>query len=487
MAQPQWDGGPEAGATSVFLGRYVDPLPLRSRPAFQLLSARRLDGSRCVVVVPGRATDAQRAATIFAEVDRAHALIDHPRVPRVTARGDDQGMPFLELGCDAVVDAVELLRLIADAELLVPYAAADGFIVGLREALEAAHRALDPRTGAPLCLGRLSLGNVLVNEAGACFLVGFGRNFPIEKDSGAVDGTSTHFQAPELAVGAPPSPMGDYVALLQLSRSCLPHIGLPPRIQALFGPERRMSDLPLIEAIQWVDRRVLHAHPSTRPTVAEAVQAANRLRALLGVKSDRGAFEALASSLVQRSEEPLSADGQLAPAARTLTLGPEACWAAGPDGARCRLNGPLRRLLLALVTHHASHPGEALTLWDLVDAGWPGERPLASAGANRVYVTLARLRRLGLREIIERFDAGYRLAPTVTVVHRTHLQSLTRGEMLDVAPTLLANVRLIAHETNYARLAPRIDLAHRRRLRQPGRHGAPQGGHRWRRDGREDL
>lgn len=411
-----WETAPDAGA-SILAGRYVDLLPIRSRGAFQLLSARRAtDGERRVVVLPGRLADPARVGEALAEVARVHAVIDHPGVPRVTAQETIDGTPTLELACDGVIDAIELWRLLADQERVVPYEAADGFIVGLRKILQAAHRARDAATGNGFCLGRISLGNVLLGREGATYLLGFGRNFPIEKETGVIDGTSVHFQAPELAVGAPPSPMGDYVALLLLSRSLLPHVGLPPRIQALFRDDRRMGDLPLVDAIQWVDKRVLSAHPNVRPTMEEAIAAADRLRGLLGAKPDEAGFAALVASLLRAHDAPLASDGQLVPHARTLTLGPDATWAAGPDGARCRLNGPLRRLLLALVRQHAKGTDEVLTVWDLLDVGWPGERPLPDAGANRVYVTLARLRALGLREVIERFDDGYRISPKTRVV-----------------------------------------------------------------------
>jgi hypothetical protein len=420
MPQMSSGEGPTGAAAGLLLGRYLDPLPIRSRGAFQLLSARLPEEARRrVIVLPGPASDPIRAAAALAEVERVHGLLDHPGIPPVTARGEVEGMPFLELDCDAVIDAIELQRLLGDAEQTMPYQAADGFIVTLRQILQGAHGRVDPASGCPVCLGRISLGNVLINAQGRCFLVGFGRNIPIEKDTGVADGTSTHFQAPELAIGAPATPMGDYVALLLLCRSLVPLIGLPGRVKALFGTERPIGDLPLIDAILWVERRVLQVHPAMRPTMEESIAAADRLRAMLGVTPDPAGFSAIVAALVQRSEEPVSVDGQLTPAPRTLSLGPDACWAAGPDGARCRLTGPLRRLLLALVRRHAERPGEVLTLWDLLEAGWPGERPLPGAGANRVYVTLARLRRLGLREVIERFDEGYRLSPQITVIQRS--------------------------------------------------------------------
>ena len=71
---------------------------------------------------------------------------------------------------------------------------------------------------------------------------------------------------------------------------------------------------------------------------------------------------------------------------------------------------------MALVHAHQAGAGAALTMWDLLEAGWPGERPVQAAGANRVYVSLSRLRQLGLRDLIERYEDGYRIAPGAVVI-----------------------------------------------------------------------
>lgn len=66
----------------------------------------------------------------------------------------------------------------------------------------------------------------------------------------------------------------------------------------------------------------------------------------------------------------------------------------------------LRSLCQGVTTPHLSHErwsaaasGAALTLWNLLEAGWPGERPLPDAGANRVYVAAARRGRTGARHL----------------------------------------------------------------------------------------
>ncbi len=84
-------------------------------------------------------------------------------------------------------------------------------------------------------------------------------------------------------------------------------------------------------------------------------------------------------------------------------------------GERQRLGGALRRVLVALIDRHASTPGAPLSIRDILEAGWPGERPVVEAGANRVYVAIARLRSRGLRDVIDRFEDGYRLAARTTI------------------------------------------------------------------------
>ena len=54
----------------------------------------------------------------------------------------------------------------------------------------------------------------------------------------------------------------------------------------------------------------------------------------------------------------------------------------------------------------------------LLEAGWPGERMSPESGARRVYVTINRLRKLGLGELLLTTGDGYALAPNVRVVPR---------------------------------------------------------------------
>jgi hypothetical protein len=403
-----------------FFDHYLDPMPIRARGAFQLVSVRRAaDGENAVLVLPGAKADVTLVAAAFEDIERTHAALDHPGIPRVARRGEARGTPYLELACDAVVDAIELVRLLSDSDEKIPYVAADAFIAGLREALQSAHAARSPRDGGAICIGRISPGNVLYGERGSTWIVGFGRNFPVEKEDGSIDGSTSFFQAPELATGGSPSPEGDYVALLLLMRSVMPYVDMPDGVGRVLRGEIRPSDGPLIEALLWVEQNVVGQVPARRATIAEAVAMGDRIRALIGSEPDAASFAAFVARLLERNNERSHTGGRLErgepPVDQTIILGPNAEWVASPDGQRHRLGRAQRKILLALTDRHEAGSGELLTIWDLLEAGWPGEQPIAEAGANRVYVALAHLRRLGLRDIIERTDEGYRLAARAVV------------------------------------------------------------------------
>ena len=399
-----------------FFDHYLDPMPIRARGAFQLVAVRRAaDAQGAVLVLPGEKADASLVAAAFEEIERTHAVLDHPGIPRVTRRGEARKTPYLELACDAVVDAVEVTRLLADSGEKIPYGAADAFIAGLREALQAAHAAENPRGGGPVCIGRISPGNILYSKTGSTWIVGFGRNFPVEKADGSIDGSTNFFQALELATGGASSPAGDFVALLLFMRSVMAYVDMSGDVGRVLRGDIRPSDGPLIEALLWMEQNVVAQVPGRRATIAEAIAVSDRIRALVGSKPDAAGFAAFITQLLEQNDAGGRLDHAEPPGFRTLLLGPDATWVAGPDGQRHRLGRAHRKILLALADRHEAGSGELLTMWDLLEAGWPGEHPIAEAGANRVYVALAHLRRLGLRDIIERTDEGYKLAPRAVV------------------------------------------------------------------------
>jgi len=74
-------------------------------------------------------------------------------------------------------------------------------------------------------------------------------------------------------------------------------------------------------------------------------------------------------------------------------------WFELPDGTRIPAGArqAMGRILLALATHRLAMPGEALSRAALIRAGWPEERILPSVEANRLHVTIRRLRKLWAR------------------------------------------------------------------------------------------
>jgi predicted ATPase/Tfp pilus assembly protein PilF len=104
----------------------------------------------------------------------------------------------------------------------------------------------------------------------------------------------------------------------------------------------------------------------------------------------------------------------------SLVIGPEGTWFRPPRGLSqsLRSHGPVRRILLALSARACGDAREALSLDELREIGWPGEKIKAEAATNRVHVALAELRRRGLKALIVRVAKGYALSEGLTI-HRS--------------------------------------------------------------------
>lgn len=102
---------------------------------------------------------------------------------------------------------------------------------------------------------------------------------------------------------------------------------------------------------------------------------------------------------------------------RALVIGGEARWFRPPHAEPVDLERrkPLRLMLERLARHRLDRPGEPLPWEGLLEAGWPGERVILSAGAHRVRVAVSTLRKLGLRAVLLTVDDGYMLDPAVPV------------------------------------------------------------------------
>lgn len=148
---------------------------------------------------------------------------------------------------------------------------------------------------------------------------------------------------------------------------------------------------------------VLHLLQQPWPGNARELEAQIELAA---IESEDGELRLLAADA--RSQQPRS-DG--------YAIATDGSWFRKPDGDRIELvdRKSLMRVLGALCDKRANAPGETLTVVELLAAGWPGERVEARSGANRVYVALTTLRRLGLRDIIDRKRDGYLIRADVPI------------------------------------------------------------------------
>ncbi len=77
--------------------------------------------------------------------------------------------------------------------------------------------------------------------------------------------------------------------------------------------------------------------------------------------------------------------------------------------------GPLRRILVALANNLAADKRAALSVSEVLAAGWPDEKMLHESGTARVYMAIRRLRALGLESILRTSDDGYALDARVRV------------------------------------------------------------------------
>ena len=98
-----------------------------------------------------------------------------------------------------------------------------------------------------------------------------------------------------------------------------------------------------------------------------------------------------------------------------LVVGAGGNWFRAPSGERVNLahRKPLRLLLQALMERRIAQPAVPMPWDEALEAGWPGERVIASAGAHRVRVAISTLRKFGLRDVLQTHEGGYLLDPDV--------------------------------------------------------------------------
>lgn len=110
---------------------------------------------------------------------------------------------------------------------------------------------------------------------------------------------------------------------------------------------------------------------------------------------------------------------------RRLTVAADGSWFIPPSGERVEVG--TRKALRALLRAFAeARQGDDVRVLDqdaLVSAAWPGERIRHQAASNRLKVALSTLRSIGLRDVLETCEDGYRIDTKVDVIiaHRSKL------------------------------------------------------------------
>lgn len=184
---------------------------------------------------------------------------------------------------------------------------------------------------------------------------------------------------------------------------------------------------------------ILEAHPDARMEASVAVLGAlpHVTRAARGEEGARdAAIRILDAALAPRRSlsdpEGASADVRIAVriirhaidaldqagrSEHSLRVDPSGAWFEPPDAERvdCRRRQALRRILVRLARQRVQQPGVPIPAAALIAAGWPDERMSTASAQNRLYVTINRLRQLGLGEHLQLVDGGYRFDPDLAI------------------------------------------------------------------------
>ncbi len=177
-----------------------------------------------------------------------------------------------------------------------------------------------------------------------------------------------------------------------------------PSVCTVPPPEEHASDTSPVRAAILALRRIASA-PSAWSEERRRLVALSSRDVVL-----RFAVRAIDRTATATSRPPLPLDA--------LVVGEAGRWFRMPGEQVVSLERrrPLALLLDRLVASRLEDTLAALP-WDVLqEAGWPGERIMAEAGAHRVRVAISTLRKLGLKDALETTPEGYRLSEALPVV-----------------------------------------------------------------------
>ncbi len=275
------------------------------------------------------------------------------------------------------------------------------------------HRAVGDRWSEGLHLGYL--GNVALEErragdARAAYLEALDRL----RGTGEKHYTAIYLAAlgvAELGAGAP-GRFDDAAAAL--AGIAVPATRTNVDLYRAFGDVDQARRAAAVGDLEARDRH--HAAARARLARAFAPAAAGSPPAAETSEDVRFAARMLARELdADPGDPPAKPTGSPTP---VLVVGPEARWFRREDREPVSLQKAraARLIVAALVRRRIDTPGVALSLDALFEAGWPGERVQRKAAANRVYVTLTKIKNLGLRGLIQSRDDGFLLDPAAAVL-----------------------------------------------------------------------
>ena len=149
-----------------------------------------------------------------------------------------------------------------------------------------------------------------------------------------------------------------------------------------------------------------------------ARQRADKLRQIVA-DSDFGPDRAvLARQVDQRLEDETQLLEERMERANQFVVGPDCHWVE-TGGTRLELDKRThyRRIVAFLLDIHRESCGDSVSVYDLLDAGWPDQEGIdPEAGAARVYTAIRWLRKNGLKGVLLTRDGGYMLDPDLQVV-----------------------------------------------------------------------
>jgi predicted ATPase/tRNA A-37 threonylcarbamoyl transferase component Bud32 len=117
-------------------------------------------------------------------------------------------------------------------------------------------------------------------------------------------------------------------------------------------------------------------------------------------------------------ERALALDGADGYPADAWIVARDGGWFRSPRGWRVGIESRVkaRQVLCVLVRARLDTPGRILSVEQVLEAGWPGERVMRRAAEARVYNIINMLRSAGMREVVLSRDGGYVMDPTQVVV-----------------------------------------------------------------------